>query len=51
MAYGYATQVCILNEDGTIQKMVAAHDVGKAVNPISVEGRLRAVLSWEWDMH
>ena len=51
VAYGYATQVCILNEDGTIQKMVAAHDVGKAVNPISVEGRLRAVLSWEWDMH
>lgn len=51
MAYGYATQVCILNEDGTIQKMVAAHDVGKAVNPISVKARLRAVLSWEWDMH
>jgi aldehyde oxidoreductase len=40
VAYGYATQVCILNEDGTIQKMVAAHDVGKAVNPISVEGQI-----------
>lgn len=40
VAYGYATQVCVLNEDGTIKKMVAAHDVGKAVNPISVEGQI-----------
>lgn len=40
VAYGYATQLCILNEDGTIKKMVAAHDVGKAVNPISVEGQI-----------
>ena len=34
VAYGYATQVCVLNEDGTIKKMVAAHDVGKAINPL-----------------
>lgn len=40
VAYGYATQVVILNEDGTINKVVAAHDVGKAVNPISVEGQI-----------
>lgn len=40
VAYGYATQVCVLNEDGTVQKIVAAHDVGKAVNPISVEGQI-----------
>ena len=40
VAYGYATQVCILNEDGTVQKIVAAHDVGKAVNPKSVEGQI-----------
>ena len=40
VAYGYATQVCILNEDGTVKKMVAAHDVGKAVNPKSVEGQI-----------
>lgn len=40
VAYGYATQMCVLNEDGTIKKMVAAHDVGKAVNPISVEGQI-----------
>ncbi len=40
VAYGYATQVCVLNEDGTVQKIVAAHDVGKAVNPKSVEGQI-----------
>lgn len=40
VAYGYATQVCILNEDGTVQKVVAAHDVGKAINPVSVEGQI-----------
>lgn len=31
--------VC-LNEDGTIEKVVAAHDVGKAINPLSVEGQI-----------
>ncbi len=40
IAYGYATQVCILGEDGKIQHIVAAHDVGKAVNPLSVEGQI-----------
>lgn len=40
VAYGYATQVCILNEEGRIEKIVAAHDVGKAVNPLSVEGQI-----------
>ena len=40
VAYGYATQVCILGEDGKIQKIVAAHDVGRAVNPLSVEGQI-----------
>ena len=40
VAYGYATQVCILGEDGKMQKIVAAHDVGRAVNPLSVEGQI-----------
>lgn len=48
VAYGYATQVCILNEDGTVKKIAAAHDVGKAVNPLSVEGQIEggAVMSY-----
>ena len=41
VAYGYATQICILDEKtGKIEKMVAAHDVGKAVNPLSCEGQV-----------
>lgn len=40
VAYGYATQVCILNDDGTVKEMVAAHGVGKAVNPVNVEGQI-----------
>lgn len=41
VAYGYATQVCILDgETGKIKKMIAAHDVGKAVNPRSCEGQI-----------
>ena len=41
VAYGYATQLCILDkETGKIKQMVAAHDVGKAVNPLSCEGQI-----------
>lgn len=40
VGYGYATQVCILDKKGRIEKIVAAHDVGKAVNPLSVEGQI-----------
>ncbi len=41
IAYGYATQICILDEDGKIKQIVAAHDVGKAVNPTSIEGQIQ----------
>lgn len=40
VAYGYATQVCILDENGKLKKMIAAHDVGKAINPLSCEGQI-----------
>ena len=41
VAYGYATQVCILDKKtGKVEQMVAAHDVGKAVNPLSCEGQI-----------
>ena len=41
VAYGYATQMCILDpKTRKIEKMVAAHDVGKAVNPLSCEGQI-----------
>ena len=41
VAYGYATQMCILDKKtGRIKSMVAVHDVGKAVNPRSCEGQI-----------
>lgn len=40
VAYGYATQVAIIDEKGVLKKVVAAHDVGKAVNPKNVEGQI-----------
>ena len=40
VGYGFATQLCILNDDGTIKEMVGAHEVGKAVNKLGVEGQI-----------
>ncbi len=41
VAYGYATQMCILDsKTGKVEQMIAAHDVGKAVNPLSCEGQI-----------
>ena len=41
VAYGYATQMCIVDpKTKKIEKLVAAHDVGKAVNPLSCEGQI-----------
>jgi len=38
--FGYATQVCILDADGRVDRVVAAHDVGRAVNPSLCEGQI-----------
>ncbi|MBR2281074.1 MAG: selenium-dependent xanthine dehydrogenase [Spirochaetales bacterium] len=41
VAYGYATQVCVLeNTTDKILRMVAAHDVGRAINPTNIEGQI-----------
>jgi len=40
ISYGYATHLVILDEDGKIKKITAVHDVGKAINPKSVEGQI-----------
>ena len=39
-AYGFATQVCILDEKGVLDRVVAAHDVGRAINPALCEGQI-----------
>jgi selenium-dependent xanthine dehydrogenase len=43
-AYGWAVQVVVLSEDGTLRKVVAAHDVGKAVNPTLLEGQIEGAV-------
>lgn len=40
VAYSYATQVVLLNEQGKVEKVVAAHDVGRAINPKAIEGQI-----------
>jgi xanthine dehydrogenase molybdenum-binding subunit len=39
-AYGFATQVVILDDGGRITKVIAAHDVGKVMNPVLLEGQI-----------
>jgi aldehyde oxidoreductase len=40
-AFGYATQLVIVDrESGAIERVVAIHDVGKAVNPLLCEGQI-----------
>lgn len=40
VAYSYAAQVAILNEEGKVQKIITANDIGKAINPQNLEGQL-----------
>jgi selenium-dependent xanthine dehydrogenase len=40
VAYSYATHVAILNDDGKVAKIIAAHDIGKAINPLNIEGQV-----------
>jgi CO/xanthine dehydrogenase Mo-binding subunit len=40
-AFGYATQLVVVDRDsGAIERVVAVHDVGKAVNPTLCEGQI-----------
>jgi xanthine dehydrogenase molybdenum-binding subunit len=40
IAYAWATQVVILDDEGKLEKVIAAHDVGRAINPTLVEGQV-----------
>jgi xanthine dehydrogenase molybdenum-binding subunit len=43
-AFGYATQVCVLDERGRVDRIIAAHDVGRAVNPALCEGQIEGAV-------
>ena len=43
--FGYAAQMVILDaESGAVNKVVAAHDVGRAVNPLLCEGQVEGAV-------
>jgi xanthine dehydrogenase molybdenum-binding subunit len=42
--FGYAAQVVVLGEDGTVENVTAAHDVGRAVNPMLCEGQIEGAV-------
>jgi len=44
MTYGFATQVCLLDERGRLERVVAAHDVGKIINRHMVEGQIEGAV-------
>ncbi len=43
-AFGFATQVVILDEQGALDKVIAAHDVGRAVNLTLCEGQIEGAV-------
>ncbi len=43
-SYSYATQVVVLNDKGEIEKVYAAHDAGKIINPSLFEGQIEGSL-------
>jgi xanthine dehydrogenase molybdenum-binding subunit len=40
-SYGFATQVVILDAVGRVERVVAAHDVGRIVNPVLCRGQIQ----------
>ena len=40
VAYGFATHLVVLDDEGKVKKVYAAHDSGKVVNPISIQGQI-----------
>ena len=44
LTYGFATQVCILDDQGRLKRFVAAHDVGGVINRHLVEGQIEGAV-------
>ena len=40
ITYGYATQLFIIDREGKVVRVIAAHDSGKIINPMSAEGQV-----------
>lgn len=44
LTFGYATQVVVVDDEGRIERVVAAHDVGKAINPTLCRGQIEGAI-------
>ncbi len=44
LTFGYATQVVLLDEGGRVERVVAAHDVGRAINPLACAGQIEGAV-------
>jgi len=44
LSYGFATQVCILDDNGRLKEVVAAHDVGGIINRHMLEGQIEGAV-------
>ncbi len=40
IAYGYATACCVLDDEGYVTDVYQAHDSGKVINPIAIQGQI-----------
>lgn len=40
IAYAYATNVAVLDEEGRVTDIYAAYDAGRVINPLSIEGQI-----------
>ena len=43
-AYGYATQLVVLDDNGKLDTIYAAHDAGKIINPTLFEGQIQGAV-------
>ncbi len=43
-SYGYAAQLVVLNDEGEIETVYAAHDAGKIMNPMLFEGQIEGAV-------
>ncbi|MFO0758175.1 MAG: selenium-dependent xanthine dehydrogenase [Byssovorax sp.] len=44
-SFGFATQVCVLDAQGKLARIIAAHDVGRAINPALCKGQIEGAVA------
>ena len=49
-SYSYATQLVVLDDQGKIDTIYAAHDAGKIMNQLYLKVRLKDHYTWDWVM-